>query len=229
MCIHKKILNLREQFYNSGIEKKGYNTYSKFYYYRLQEIAPVAEALCKAMDLFTLVTFFRDDGGIGGKMMVLDIESKETLEITSGSGTAKLTACHDIQNTGAVQTYVRRYLWATLLDMVETEEVEPTDDIDGLPGKPDPLPETKAKKEIKTPPVKKEEKKTPKPKKESPAPANYNIHFMNQIAKTGKMKDIMEMIPKIYSKKAADMTVSEKKVVLAALMADFPEAGITTG
>ncbi len=230
MCIQKKILDLRERFEAEKVEKKGRNKFSNFDYFRLDEIIPPAKRICKELGLFTLVTFWRDEGGVGGTMEVFDIESKQKVELVSGSGTAKLTACHDIQNTGAVQTYVRRYLWITLLDLVEPE------DLDNLSGKPEKekLPEktitvppkTQSRPEKKPEPAAKKEE----PKKEEPKSGgadNYNIHFMKQIQKTGNMKGALDMIKKIYGKNATDMTVTEKKKVLATMMQDLPKAGIT--
>jgi len=37
---------------------------------------------------------------------------------------AKLKAAHEIQNLGAVESYQRRYLWATLMELVESDPVE---------------------------------------------------------------------------------------------------------
>jgi len=222
MCIYKKVVELRKDFHKAKLEKngKGYG----YVYFDLGDFLPIAMKLCSEHGVFTQVSFMEDHA----KMDVVDIANPESkYEILTPMSTANLKGCHPVQNLGAVQTYIRRYLWMAFLEVVEHDGSIENDALED--DEPEnKIPETKAEKKITAPPVKKEDKKIPKPKADSPAPANYNIHFMNQIAKTGKMKDIMEMIPKIYSKKAADMTVSEKKVVLAALMADFPEAGITT-
>jgi hypothetical protein len=42
---------------------------------------------------------------------------------------AALKGCHPVQNLGAVQTYIRRYLWVAALEIVEHDAV------DSSPGK----------------------------------------------------------------------------------------------
>jgi hypothetical protein len=38
---------------------------------------------------------------------------------------AALKGCHDVQNLGAVQTYLRRYLWVNAFEIVEHDALEP--------------------------------------------------------------------------------------------------------
>jgi len=38
--------------------------------------------------------------------------------------TAALKGCHEVQNLGAVQTYIRRYLWVAALEIVESDVVD---------------------------------------------------------------------------------------------------------
>ena len=39
---------------------------------------------------------------------------------------AALKGCHAVQNLGAVQTYLRRYLWTTALEIVEHDAIDAT-------------------------------------------------------------------------------------------------------
>jgi hypothetical protein len=39
---------------------------------------------------------------------------------------ASLKGCHDVQNLGAVQTYQRRYLWQSALEIVEHDALDAT-------------------------------------------------------------------------------------------------------
>jgi len=52
--------------------------------------------------------------------------------ITSPMSSAALKGCHDVQNLGAVQTYIRRYLWVTAMEIVEHDAIdssEPAQDV----------------------------------------------------------------------------------------------------
>jgi len=59
-------------------------------------------------------------------MKIVDVETGETIEITSPMGSAALKGCHEVQNIGAVETYQRRYLWTTAMEIVERDALEAT-------------------------------------------------------------------------------------------------------
>jgi hypothetical protein len=46
--------------------------------------------------------------------------------ITSPMSSAALKGCHEVQNLGAVQTYIRRYLWVTAMEIVEHDALDAT-------------------------------------------------------------------------------------------------------
>jgi hypothetical protein len=48
---------------------------------------------------------------------------------------AALKGCHDVQNLGAVQTYLRRYLWVNAFEIVEHDAIEPVTNPDEAPAK----------------------------------------------------------------------------------------------
>jgi hypothetical protein len=63
----------------------------------------------------------------------VDIDKPEDkIEFKSPMSTAELKGCHAIQNLGAVQTYLRRYLWVAAMEIVEH------DSLDAVAGKDDP-------------------------------------------------------------------------------------------
>jgi hypothetical protein len=41
-------------------------------------------------------------------------------------GSAALKGCHEVQNVGAVETYQRRYLWVTAMEIVEHDALDAT-------------------------------------------------------------------------------------------------------
>ena len=57
-------------------------------------------------------------------MEIVDIETGTHLPITSPMSTAALKGCHEVQNLGAVQTYLRRYLWVAALEIVEHDAID---------------------------------------------------------------------------------------------------------
>jgi hypothetical protein len=65
------------------------------------------------------------------EMAVLTIvdtdEPSVALKFTSPMATVKLGSCHDVQNLGAVHTYLRRYLYVNALEVAEHDELEHKD------------------------------------------------------------------------------------------------------
>tara|TARA_R110000868_G_scaffold357179_2_gene618622 strand:- start:117 stop:464 length:348 start_codon:yes stop_codon:yes gene_type:complete len=49
--------------------------------------------------------------------------------------TAQLKGCHEVQNLGAVLSYIRRYLWVTALEILEHDALDSTSGQD-TPSKP---------------------------------------------------------------------------------------------
>ena len=48
---------------------------------------------------------------------------------------ASLKGCHDVQNLGAVQTYIRRYLYTNAFEIVESDALDSTQGRDEEPRK----------------------------------------------------------------------------------------------
>jgi hypothetical protein len=66
---------------------------------------------------------------------------------------ANLKGTHPIQNLGAVETYQRRYLWMTAMEIVEHDILDASEPVMEQP-KPTPAPEVKAPpKPVKPPPT----------------------------------------------------------------------------
>ncbi|MNP43870.1 ERF superfamily protein [compost metagenome] len=56
----------------------------------------------------------------------MDVEDGTSVEFTSPMGSAALKGCHEVQNIGAVETYQRRYLYVTALEIVEHDALDST-------------------------------------------------------------------------------------------------------
>ena len=125
MNIYEKLNAVKTDFHRLKIEKTGHNKFAGYRYFEL------ADFLLPALDLLAQhrlceVTSFTPEFAT---MTIVDIdEPGTTITITSPFGRADLKACHEVQNIGAVETYQRRYLWSTLLQLVEQDAVDATTD-----------------------------------------------------------------------------------------------------
>ena len=84
-------------------------------------------------------------------LQINDVDDGTSIMFTSPMSSAALKGCHDVQNLGAVQTYLRRYLWTNAFEIVEHDALDATmgasEPVKPAPKKPEPAP---VKKEEKT-------------------------------------------------------------------------------
>ena len=69
-------------------------------------------------------------------LTIYDTDSDAVISFTSPMSSAALKGCHDVQNLGAVQSYLRRYLWQNCFEIVEHDALDATMGSDS-PKKPD--------------------------------------------------------------------------------------------
>jgi hypothetical protein len=51
-------------------------------------------------------------------------DATQFIEFKCPMSSAALKGCHDVQNLGAVQTYLRRYLWTNAFEIVEHDAID---------------------------------------------------------------------------------------------------------
>lgn len=144
MNIFQKLQKVRVDLAQSDLKKTGYNAYSQYYYFELVDFLPKAQELFLEVGLTGIVHTDRDLGILriyDSEFSAPPVESDSSyvhqvpfVEFTIPMGTASLKGCHDIQNIGAASTYMRRYLYAMALEIVEG------DTIDRTSGQPEPAP-----------------------------------------------------------------------------------------
>jgi hypothetical protein len=62
-------------------------------------------------------------------------DPRDSYLITSPMSSAALKGCHEVQNLGAVQTYLRRYLWVAALEIVEHDAIDSSKPVEEAPKK----------------------------------------------------------------------------------------------
>lgn len=123
MNIYEKILKVRVGIIKAGLRMTGKNSYSGYSYFDLGDIVPVLETLCDEYGLFTIVSH----GSEQSSLTLINTEKPdEVVEIVSPTSIAKLKGAHEVQNLGAVQTYLRRYLYMTAFNIVEHDALDAT-------------------------------------------------------------------------------------------------------
>ena len=116
-----QILNeARVAFRESGAKMSGKNDYAGYSYYELSDILPVVNRF--AVDLkFTCIVKFTPE------LATLTFCTEfGNIEFTSPMSTASLKGCHEVQNLGAVETYIKRYLYQNCFEISEPDGLNAT-------------------------------------------------------------------------------------------------------
>ena len=120
MNIYAKLNAARKQFHAIKLKKSGLNKFAGYEYFELGDfLIPAMDALA-ANDLCAVISF----GTELATMRIIDVVEGPFIEITSPMSSAALKGCHEVQNLGAVQSYLRRYLWVAALEIVEHDAID---------------------------------------------------------------------------------------------------------
>lgn len=153
MNIYEKLNAARLQIAEKGLSKTGNNTFAGFKYFELSEILPVVNKVNNELKLFSAFSFLRDTA----TLEIVNAEKPEekvTFSFAYSPNGAKLKACHQIQNEGAVQTYIKRYLYQNAYEIAEADQ------LDASVGRDEPNPTSKPAKPAKASEAPKAQKKS---------------------------------------------------------------------
>jgi len=120
MSVYKKLMAARIKLHSMEVKKSGRNEFAKYNYMELADFLIPAQTIFNELGLCGVVSFTADMASL----TITDIETDKQIVITSPMGSAALKGCHEVQNIGAVETYQRRYLWVTALEIVEHDAID---------------------------------------------------------------------------------------------------------
>ena len=127
--VYGKLIEARKRFLAAGIKKSGVNRFAEFKYFTLDDIIPVKQSIFAELGLVDVISFEQELA----TLLLINAEApEETIIFTSPIEEDESLIKNPIQKLGAVETYVRRYLYMLMLDIVEADAVEAVTD------KPDP-------------------------------------------------------------------------------------------
>ena len=120
MSVHKKLMEARVQLQSAPLKKSGHNKFAGYQYFELGDFMPTINQIFYKIGLCGVVSFERDLA----TLTITDTEDNSQLVLKSPMADANLKGCHPIQNLGAVETYTRRYLWVTAMEIVEHDALD---------------------------------------------------------------------------------------------------------
>jgi hypothetical protein len=121
--IYKKLQISRVKLQCLELKKTGKNTFSKYEYFELGDYLPQIQSIFNEIGLCGIISFTDDLATLSIYDTEIDNDS-DPIILTSPMAGADLKGCHPVQNLGATQTYLRRYLWQSALEIVEHDALD---------------------------------------------------------------------------------------------------------
>jgi hypothetical protein len=121
MNVYQKLNVARNKFHNTEIKKSGHNKFAGYKYFELGDFIVPALSIFDEIGLTSIISFGKESAD----MRIINTDKpEEMIVIESPMSEANLKGCHPVQNLGAVQTYIRRYLWVAALEIVEHDALD---------------------------------------------------------------------------------------------------------
>ena len=122
MTVFEKLNEARLRFQNAGVKKSGKNSYAGYTYYELADILPFINQIANELKFTCIVNFTPELATLD----FVDLEENGKITFTSPMSSASLKGCHEVQNLGAVETYIKRYLYQNCFEIVEADVLDET-------------------------------------------------------------------------------------------------------
>lgn len=121
MNVYQKLNAARAKFHSIELKKSGHNKFAGYKYFELGDFIIPALEIFKEFGLTGIISFGKETADL---RIVNNEKPEEVIVIESPMSSAALKGCHEVQNLGAVQTYLRRYLWVAALEIVEHDAID---------------------------------------------------------------------------------------------------------
>ena len=120
--VYAKLQKARMALQGTPLKKSGHNKFAGYQYFELGDFLPSINEIFDVLKLCSVISFDKDLA----TLRIIDTEAGGCITFTSPMAEANLKGCHPIQNLGAVETYSRRYLYVTALEIVEHDALDAT-------------------------------------------------------------------------------------------------------
>jgi hypothetical protein len=118
--VHKKLMEARMLLQQAPLKKSGHNKFAGYSYFELGDFLPTINQIFARVGLCGVVSFDKELA----TLTITDYDDNTEIKLTSPMAEANLKGCHPIQNLGAVETYTRRYLWVSAMEIVEHDALD---------------------------------------------------------------------------------------------------------
>lgn len=121
MNVYEKLIQARLMFQNENVKKSGQNKYAGYTYFELNDILPIINKICNEIKAVCVLNFTESVA----TLQFIDCEkTDDVITFTSPMSEATLKGCHKVQNLGAVETYIKRYLYQNCFEIAENDALD---------------------------------------------------------------------------------------------------------
>ena len=120
--VYAKLQKARMMLQAAPLKKSGHNKFAGYQYFELGDFLPTINGIFSELGLCSVISFDKELA----TLRIVDTDNGGSIVFTSPMADANLKGCHPIQNLGAVETYSRRYLYVTALEIVEHDALDAT-------------------------------------------------------------------------------------------------------
>lgn len=122
MSVYGKLQKARIKLQGMKLTKSGKNKFAGYDYFELADFLPAIQNICSEVGLCGVVSFTEHMA----YLQINDTEDGTSIMFSAPMSSAALKGCHDVQNLGAVISYLRRYLWVNAFEIVEHDALDAT-------------------------------------------------------------------------------------------------------
>ena len=121
MNVFEKLNKVRVMFQEANVKKSGQNEYAGYTYFELNDILPICNKICNEIKAVCVLNFTETVA----TLQFIDCEkTDDVITFTSPMSEATLKGCHKVQNLGAVETYIKRYLYQNCFEIAENDALD---------------------------------------------------------------------------------------------------------
>jgi len=132
MNVYKKLMEARIKLQSMELKKSGHNKFAGYKYFELGDFLPQIQDIFNKIGLCSFISFTSEYA----TLTIVDTEDNSQVIFTSPMAEANLKGSHAIQNIGAVETYSRRYLYVSALEIVEHDSIDASEPVAPVSAKP---------------------------------------------------------------------------------------------
>ncbi|MGL5050264.1 MAG: ERF family protein, partial [Fusobacteriaceae bacterium] len=120
MTIYKKLAEARVKLQELNLKKSGMNKFSKFSYYELADFLPAINKINSEIGIISVFNFTNEVA----TLEIIDTEDYSKIAFTIPTTKADMKGSQAIQELGATETYLRRYLFLAAYEITENDVVD---------------------------------------------------------------------------------------------------------